>query len=105
MRCLVIEDEADTARYVCNGLKEAGFALFGISVMGGTIIIAYFNQMIDSGLERSAAIHLRGGLRGPIASSRFDRHRIPSPEAARACRRRRHSGGASSYAYHPAGPH
>src|SRR5215813_11928097 len=24
MRCLVIEDEADTARYVCNGLKEAG---------------------------------------------------------------------------------
>jgi cobalt-zinc-cadmium resistance protein CzcA len=31
-------------------------ALFGISVMGGTIIIAYFNQMIDTGLERSAAI-------------------------------------------------
>jgi cobalt-zinc-cadmium resistance protein CzcA len=31
-------------------------ALFGISVMGGIIIIAYFNQMIDSGLERSAAI-------------------------------------------------
>jgi two-component system OmpR family response regulator len=25
MRCLVIEDEADTARYICNGLKEAGF--------------------------------------------------------------------------------
>ena len=24
MRCLVIEDEADTARYVCNGLEEAG---------------------------------------------------------------------------------
>src|ERR1700758_5273122 len=24
MRCLVIEDEADTARYVCNGLTEAG---------------------------------------------------------------------------------
>src|ERR1700719_4858670 len=24
MRCLVIEDEADTARYICNGLKEAG---------------------------------------------------------------------------------
>ena len=24
MRCLVIEDEADTARYVCTGLKEAG---------------------------------------------------------------------------------
>jgi two-component system, OmpR family, response regulator len=25
MRCLVIEDEADTARYICNGLREAGF--------------------------------------------------------------------------------
>ena len=24
MRCLVIEDEADTARYICNGLDEAG---------------------------------------------------------------------------------
>lgn len=27
MRCLVIEDEADTARYVCKGLKEAGFTV------------------------------------------------------------------------------
>jgi len=27
MRCLVIEDEADTARYICNGLKEAGFTV------------------------------------------------------------------------------
>ena len=25
MRCLVIEDEADTARYICNGLAEAGY--------------------------------------------------------------------------------
>ncbi len=24
MRCLVIEDEIDTSRYICNGLKEAG---------------------------------------------------------------------------------
>jgi two-component system OmpR family response regulator len=24
MRCLLIEDEADTARYICNGLEEAG---------------------------------------------------------------------------------
>jgi cobalt-zinc-cadmium resistance protein CzcA len=31
-------------------------ALFGISVMGGTVIIAYFNRMMESGLERSAAI-------------------------------------------------
>jgi two-component system, OmpR family, response regulator len=27
MRCLVIEDEAATARYICNGFKEAGFAV------------------------------------------------------------------------------
>jgi two-component system, OmpR family, response regulator len=27
MRCLVIEDEADTARYICNGLIEAGFSV------------------------------------------------------------------------------
>ncbi len=26
MQCLVIEDEPDAARYICNGLKEAGFA-------------------------------------------------------------------------------
>lgn len=25
MRCLVIEDEADTSRYICNGLREAGY--------------------------------------------------------------------------------
>ncbi|MBV9686634.1 MAG: hypothetical protein JO096_05430 [Alphaproteobacteria bacterium] len=24
MRCLVIDDKADTARYICSGLKEAG---------------------------------------------------------------------------------
>ncbi len=24
MRCLIIEDESDTARYICNGLSEAG---------------------------------------------------------------------------------
>ena len=27
MRCLVIEDEADTSRYICNGLTAAGFAV------------------------------------------------------------------------------
>ena len=36
MRCLVIEDEADTARYVCNGLEEAGHTttLVGDGVSG-----------------------------------------------------------------------
>jgi two-component system OmpR family response regulator len=27
MRCLVIEDEADTSRYICKGLREAGYAV------------------------------------------------------------------------------
>jgi two-component system, OmpR family, response regulator len=27
MRCLVIEDEADTARYICNGLEQAGHSV------------------------------------------------------------------------------
>jgi two-component system OmpR family response regulator len=26
IRCLLIEDEVDTARYICNGLEETGFA-------------------------------------------------------------------------------
>jgi cobalt-zinc-cadmium resistance protein CzcA len=30
--------------------------LFGISVMGGIIVLSYFNQLIDAGVERSAAI-------------------------------------------------
>ena len=25
--CLLIEDDADTAQYICNGLKETGFAV------------------------------------------------------------------------------
>jgi two-component system OmpR family response regulator len=29
MRCLVIEDEAETARYICNGLVESGHAASG----------------------------------------------------------------------------
>jgi cobalt-zinc-cadmium resistance protein CzcA len=31
-------------------------ALFGISVMEGIIVIAYFNQLVEAGLERSAAL-------------------------------------------------
>ena len=31
-------------------------ALFGVSVMNGIIVIAYFNTLIDAGLERSAAL-------------------------------------------------
>jgi two-component system, OmpR family, response regulator len=25
LRCLVIEDDADTSRYICNGLTELGY--------------------------------------------------------------------------------
>jgi cobalt-zinc-cadmium resistance protein CzcA len=38
-------------------------ALFGISVMEGIIIISYFNQLIEGGLERSAAILRAGQIR------------------------------------------
>jgi len=31
-------------------------ALFGISVMDGIIILSQFNQLIDAGVERTAAI-------------------------------------------------
>jgi len=31
-------------------------ALFGISVMGGIIVISYYNQLLDAGLDRSTAI-------------------------------------------------
>jgi cobalt-zinc-cadmium resistance protein CzcA len=31
-------------------------ALFGISAMNGIIIIAYFNTLIDAGIDRSAAL-------------------------------------------------
>lgn len=27
MRCLIVEDEAETARWICTGLKEAGFTV------------------------------------------------------------------------------
>ena len=27
MKCLVIEDEPDTSRYICNGLREAGYSV------------------------------------------------------------------------------
>jgi cobalt-zinc-cadmium resistance protein CzcA len=31
-------------------------ALFGISVMGGIIVISYYNQLLDAGLDRSAIL-------------------------------------------------
>ncbi len=38
-------------------------ALFGISVMEGIIVLAYFNQLVESGLERSAAIWRAANMR------------------------------------------
>ena len=40
MRCLVIEDEADTARYVCNGLREAGYTATLVRDGGGGLHLA-----------------------------------------------------------------
>jgi heavy metal efflux system protein len=37
--------------------------LFGISVMEGIIVISYFNQLLESGLERAAAIIRAGEIR------------------------------------------
>ena len=83
-------------------------ALFGISAMNGIIVIAYFNTLIDAGLERSAAIlaHLRrtdapGGddlhrrLCRPAAGRPVDRHRLAGPKAARHGRGRRQLFGAA----------
>jgi len=33
-RCLIIEDEADTARFICNGLKQAGYS---VTVCGDSV--------------------------------------------------------------------
>jgi heavy metal efflux system protein len=38
-------------------------ALFGISVMGGIIVISYYNQLLDAGLDRSTAIRRAAQVR------------------------------------------
>ena len=44
MRCLVIEDEADTARYISNGLREAGhtptLVRDGVSICRAEFLVA-----------------------------------------------------------------
>ena len=83
-------------------------ALFGISAMDGIIVIAYFNRLIDAGLERSAAIlrtcevQMRPVVMtcvvacvGLLAGGRVDRHRLAGAKAAGDRGRRRHLAGAA----------
>jgi two-component system, OmpR family, response regulator len=44
MRCLIIEDEADTARFVCNGLKEAGYTVMWCSESVKGLDLATYEQ-------------------------------------------------------------
>jgi hypothetical protein len=68
-------------------------ALFGISAMNGMIVIAYFNTLIDAGLERSAAIARACAVR--VAGRPFDRRRLTGPKVARSGRGRRQLFGAA----------
>ena len=82
-------------------------ALFGISVMDGIIVLAFFNRMLRNGVSRRRCDHahlrcpdaagdddLRGGLCRPAARGAFHRHRLAGPEAPGAGGRWRHAAGA-----------
>jgi len=64
VRCLVIEDEVDTSRYICNGLREAGFlptAAFtgdeGLALaLGGRWEIIIVDRMLPGELNGLAVI-------------------------------------------------
>jgi len=69
MRCLVIEDEAETARYVCNGLADAGYAttLCRDGVSGLDLAtrerwdVVVLDRMLPGGTD---GLSLLGNLRG-----------------------------------------
>lgn len=69
MRCLVIEDEADTARYICNGLAEAGYltALCRDGVNGLDLAtndrwdVVILDRMLPGGID---GLSLLASLRG-----------------------------------------
>ena len=69
MRCLVIEDEAETARYVCNGLAKAGYATTLCRDGAGGLDLAtreswdvvVLDRMLPGGTD---GLSLLGNLRG-----------------------------------------
>lgn len=69
MRCLVIEDEAETARYICNGLAEAGYAAtLCRDGVGGLDLatrerwdVVVLDRMLPGGID---GLSLLGNLRG-----------------------------------------
>jgi hypothetical protein len=93
-------------------------ALFGISVMDGIIILSQFNQLIDAGLDRTAAIlrtwraadapgadDLRHCRRRLAAGGDVLGHWLASPKAARRGGGRRHDAGADHHPDHAARAH
>ena len=64
MRCLVIEDDADTARYVCKGLKEAGYTVTACSTgqdgldyaVGADWDIIVMDRMLPGGIDGLAIV-------------------------------------------------
>jgi len=70
MRCLVIEDEAETARYICNGLAEAGHTvtLCGDGVRGLDLAtqehwdIVILDRMLPGGIDGLSILATLRGL-------------------------------------------
>ena len=64
VRCLVIEDEVDTSRYICNGLREAGYdaqaALTGDAglalALGGPWDLIIVDRMLPGAINGLAVI-------------------------------------------------
>ena len=75
MRCLVIEDELETSRYICKGLKEAGYSAVACSnghdglaqALGERWDIVILDRMLPGGLDGLSVIErMRGaGSRTP----------------------------------------
>ena len=75
MRCLVIEDELETSRYVCKGLKEAGYSAVACSnghdglaqALGERWDIVILDRMLPGALDGLSVIErMRGaGSRTP----------------------------------------